>query len=133
MLELTVPQGMSKGHEQVASFQVLGGLLQVSEERVLANKSGKATPHPPSFVAGWIRESRVCLSREKAVKQMAVFGWTSRHEPSCVGKGKRRENSVKNAVSWSAGKFWLYERDGKSAMRLDLPSQCCTSWGPRRF
>jgi hypothetical protein len=51
---LTVPQGASKGQEQVASFQVLVGSLQSSEERVLANIVGKPTPSLPVLIAGWI-------------------------------------------------------------------------------
>ena len=60
---LTLPQCESKGQEQVASFQMLGGGLQVGEERVLANIAGKLAPFVPvSIVTGlgitcWFRSS----------------------------------------------------------------------------
>ena len=78
-----MPQGNSKGQEQVASFQVLGGELEVREERMLANEVGKVTPEIPLRVSGGVGISRIPRRREKAAEEMAGRGWTSRQEPSC--------------------------------------------------
>jgi hypothetical protein len=54
LVELTSPEAPSKGQEQVASFHVLVGSLELGEERVLANMYGKPTPLLPIGVAGSI-------------------------------------------------------------------------------
>jgi hypothetical protein len=78
LVELTSPEGVSKGHEQVASFQVAAGSLKVGEERVLANNRGKPTPLLPISVSGQILVSYWFRRIEKAAQMISAGGWTSR-------------------------------------------------------
>lgn len=88
-MELTSPEGPSKGNEQVSSFQVLTGSLQVSEVRVLANVSGKLTPLSPLSVIVRVTVSVRPLTNMFTAEQTSVLGRTNRQEPSCGGRGKR--------------------------------------------
>jgi hypothetical protein len=63
----TVPRGAGKGQEQVASFQVLVGSLQSSEERVLANIMGKpALSLPFPLLDGSAYRDDLCSRVEKS-------------------------------------------------------------------
>lgn len=85
-VELTSPEGSSKGHEQLGSFHAVGGSLEVKEERVAANVVGKLAPFGPT-VAGWVVVSLCPRSSEMAAETIAGATWAGVQEPSCEGRG----------------------------------------------
>jgi hypothetical protein len=100
---LTVPHGASKGQEQVASFHMVGGLLQSKEERVLVELAGERAPLPPMTVLSWVCEFVFPRTIEQTLEKMPFLGWTSRQETSCAGKDTVK-NSARNAESEPMGK-----------------------------
>jgi hypothetical protein len=79
VVTVTVPQGASKGQEQVASFQVLVGFLQSSsEESVLCWPTSRANQHHFSSNRCWMglaankRRRRARLSGGRVARSRAV-------------------------------------------------------------
>ena len=87
MTEHSLPHGSSKGHEQVASFHMLAGSLQLDKVRVLANAGGKAAPGAPLLSPEGSSKLFIFRSSKKAAEDTSVLGWACRHDFSCGGKG----------------------------------------------
>jgi hypothetical protein len=51
-MELTLLEGSSKGHEQLASFHLVGFPLEVEEVRVLVTRHGIMQPESPMVAVG---------------------------------------------------------------------------------
>ena len=90
-MELTFPEGKSKGQEQLLTIQFVAVGLEGFQEGGLSGLGAENTPPTPVGSSerseGWCRGS----SMEQAMELMLPGTWASCQEPSWVGKGKEQE------------------------------------------
>jgi hypothetical protein len=80
-VELTLPEGSSKGHEQLASFHSVGFPLEVEEVRVLVTRGGITQPESPMVAVGSVLVSGTFCNSEIMAETIPLGGVTSLQEP----------------------------------------------------
>jgi hypothetical protein len=135
-MEFTLPEGSSKGHEQLDLFQAVGFSLSVEEAKVLVTRCGIAYPELPMVAVGSLLVSGVVRNSEITEEIILLSRVTSFQEPGWesgmngVGRGKRLVKWAKNWSSVPLGKPSSKDLDGMFPMRFSLPGQWVQSAGP---
>jgi hypothetical protein len=80
-MELTLPEGSSKGHEQLASFHLVGLPLEVEEARVLVTRCGITQPELPMVAVGSVLISGIFCNSKITAETILLGGVTSLQEP----------------------------------------------------
>jgi hypothetical protein len=93
-VELTLPEGSSKGQEQFAAFQMVCVSLETEEVRVLVTRCGIVHPESPMVTVGSVLVSGVFHKSDITAETIPLGGVTSCHESGCLldvcGKGGGR-------------------------------------------
>jgi hypothetical protein len=79
-MELTLPEGSSKGHEQLALFHSVGFPLEVEEARVLVTRRGIMQPESPMVAVGSTLVSGAFHNSEIMAETIPLGGITSLQE-----------------------------------------------------
>jgi hypothetical protein len=135
-VELTLPEGSSKGHEQLALFHLVGFPLEVEEARVLVTRCGIMQPESPMVAVGSTLVSGAFCNSKITAETIPVGGVTSLQEPGWElgekGRGGRGNWLVKwarNCSSIPSRNPSSNESEGMSPMRFSLPGQWVQSAG----
>jgi hypothetical protein len=135
-VELTLLEGPSKGHEQLASFHLVGFPLELEEARVLVMRCSIMQPESPMVAVGSVLVSGTFCNSEITVETIPLGGVTSLQEQGWeLGeKGRGRGNLLvkwaRNCLSVPSGNPSSNEHKGMSPMRFSLPGQWVQSAGP---
>ena len=92
MVELTFPDGLSKGHKEELLVFLEGWGLEAFHPGGLVFGFGKLAPPVPVGTVKFGHSVGDRRRMEKALEMAALGGWTSLQEPSCGGR-ERSERS----------------------------------------
>jgi hypothetical protein len=136
-MELTLPEGSSKGHQQLTSFfHLVGFSLEVEEARVLIMRCGIMQPESPMVAVGSTLVSGAFHNSEIMAETILLGGVTSLQEPGWElgkkgrGRGNRLVKWARNCSSVPSGNPFLNEHEGMLPMRFSLPGQWVQSASP---
>jgi hypothetical protein len=121
-MEITLPEGSSKGHEQLTLFHLVGFPLEVEEARVLVMRLGIMQPESPMVAVGSALVSDAFCNSKITAETIQLRGTTSLQEPGWElgekgrGRGNRLVKWARNCSSVPSGNPSSNERKGMSPM-----------------
>jgi hypothetical protein len=114
-MELTLPEGSSKGHEQLALFHLVGFPLEVEQARVLVMRHGKMQPESPMVAVGSALILGTFCNGEITAETIPLGGVTSLQELGWElgekGRGRGNQLVARNCSSVPSGNPSSNEHD----------------------